>query len=232
MIMVMKKYNIYSVLALAIILFATSCVKSDYDKPERPLPPTPDKATQYVNETFDEVSKVDGQMLMLPEGWTNVAVSGNRVFQTGTLARLGGGVERGVMGSGYLSADTVNDFWLIMPPLNVSDSTSRLSFEIGLTYENASTKLMVMYSDTYVGGDNPIDPSLWQLLGDFPPGATESGPVQMKKFENISLYGLGGARKVAYVAFRYRSVVTLRSISTDDAKRANYYLDNIEYRRQ
>lgn len=218
---------------LMAMLCLSSCIKSRYDyAPLFPAIPTMDMATKYVNETFDAVAKVDGQMLQPPPGWSNFAVSGVRAFQTGVLAIKGKTVMRSVMGTGYLSADTVNDFWLMMPPLDVSDSTSRLTFQAGLTYDNASTTLSIVYSDRYSGGTDTFDPNEWKELITVNVPATSSGPVEMVQHPPISLYGLGGNRNVVYVAFRYRSVVSLESIAEDNAKRANYYIDNVVFRRK
>lgn len=215
---------------LAVAVCVCSCVKSEYDYPQRPVAPTPDGAKAYLNETFDNIAKVDGQMLTPPPGWTSFAIAGVRTFQTGVLARKGGGVMRGVMGSAYLSTDAVNDFWLMTPPLDVSDSTATLSFQTGLTYESANTKLTLMYSATYCGGSETLNLSEWLEL-PVKAISTSSGAVEMTAHE-VSLWGKGGDRKVAYVAFRYRSVVSPEDIAADNADRANYYLDNVVFRRK
>jgi hypothetical protein len=194
--------------------------------------PAPEEARSYVNETFDAIAKVDGQALPAPAGWRSFAVVGTRTFQTGVLAQEGGGVMRGAMGTAYLSTDTVNDFWLMMPPLDVSDSTATLSFQAGLTYSSASTEFMLMYSETYGGGADAVNLSEWAEwpLQHIP--ETPSGPVKMTRQAPISFWGKGGDRKVVYVAFRYRSAVPPEDIAADDADRANYYLDNVVFRRK
>ncbi|MDR1416871.1 MAG: hypothetical protein LBJ57_05585 [Prevotellaceae bacterium] len=227
-------HNIYFSTLLAASLCLSACMRGyDYEFYTPPFPETPtvDQATNYVYETFDDAACVDGQMLMPPFGWTSFAIAGVRTFQTGVVAKKGGGIMRGVMGTGYLSNDTVNDFWLVMPPLDVSDSTSRLTFQEGITYDNDSTKIMLMYSEIYSGGMDRINPSEWVALRETKPAATSSGAVEMRECAPISLWKLGGSRKVVYVAFRYRSRVTLGDIAADNAKRANYYLDNVVFRR-
>ncbi|MDR0712286.1 MAG: choice-of-anchor J domain-containing protein [Prevotellaceae bacterium] len=229
----MKKiYNIYfPALLVAAAICAGSCVKTDYGYPQDLATPTPNQATNYINETFDELAKVNGQILFPPPRWRSFALAGIRTFQTGVLAKDGGGVVRGVMGSGYLSRDTVNDFWLMTPPLDVSDSTATLTFQTGLTYEAATTTFTLMYSETYRGGKEAINPNEWKELPFVTPPTT-SGAVKMYAQGPISLWGKGGDRKVAYVAFRYRSKVSLEDIASDNADRANYYLDNVVFRRK
>lgn len=226
--------NVYFFLLFAAALCVSSCVKSEYSYPPHsaaPAPPAPEEAVSYVNETFDNIAKVDGQVLPPPAGWTSFALAGVRTFQTGVLARKGGGVMRGAMGSAYLSTDAVNDFWLMMPPLDVSDSTATLSFQAGLTYSSASTQLSLMYSAAYRGGAEAINLSEWTEL-PVAAAPTSSGPVEMTAQAPISFWGKGGERNVVYAAFRYRSVVSLESIAADDADRANYYLDNVVFRKK
>jgi hypothetical protein len=228
----MKKiYNIYAPVLLAAVVCASSCVKTEYAYRRDLAVPTPDKATRYINETFDGFAKVDGQLLSAPPGWRNFAIAGIRTFQTGVLAKEGGGVMRGAMGSGYLSNDTVNDFWLLMPPLDVSDSTVTLTFQTGLTYAATGTTFTLMYSELFCGGTDAINLNEWKEIAFITP-ETSSGPVKMTPQGPISLWGKGGDRKVAYVAFRYRSKVSLEEIAADNAKRANYYLDNVVFRRK
>jgi hypothetical protein len=228
-----KTHNICFSTPLVALLCLSACTKSEYSYSFSEYPPVPGAgmATKYVNETFDDVAKVDGQMLQPPSGWTSFAVSGMRTFQTGVLATKAGGVMRGVMGTGYLSSDTVNDFWLMMPPLDVSDSTGRLTFQAGLTYDNASTTLTLMYSATYNGGKDSLNLSEWKELLTIRPKSTISGAVEITQHAPISLWGLGGSREVAYVAFRYRSKVSIESIAADNANRSSYYLDNVVFRR-
>lgn len=223
-------YIFFALLAAAAC--PSACIYIEYSYPSPSAAPTPDEARSYVSETFDAVAKVDGQALPAPPGWRSVAVAGRRTFQTGVLAREGGGVMRGVMGTAYLSTDTLNDFWLIMPPLSVSDSTATLSFQAGVTYSSASTRLMLMYSETYCGGKDTINPSEWTEwpLPYIP--ETASGPVKMSLQRPISFWGKGGARMVVYVAFRYRSVATPEDIAANDADRASYYFDNVVFRRK
>jgi hypothetical protein len=224
---------IFALAALAV----QGCIK-DADEYSYPSPaatlavPTPDKAVSYVNETFDEISKVDGLMFTPPQGWSVIAAVGTRTFQTGVVARKGGGTMRGITATGYLSADPINDIWLILPPLNVSDSTATLSFDAGITYGNTNTKLTVLYSDsTYSGGSEGIDLLKWHEFDVFI-GETDRGPVEMFTQSGISLYGLGGSRKVVYVAFRYNAQVSLAEIALNGGSRANCYIDNVCYRRQ
>jgi hypothetical protein len=47
---------------------------------------------------------------------------------------------------------------------------------------------------------------------------------------SISLKGLGGERKVVYVAVRYYAKVSIDAIAAGNASRANYYIDNVVYR--
>jgi hypothetical protein len=228
-------YSLYFFSALlAAAACLSTCMSDEYAYPQRSatFAPAPDEARGYVNETFDAIAEVDGQHLYPPSGWSSFAVVGIRTFQTGVLPQEGGGVMRGAMATAYLSADTVNDFWLMTPPLDVSDSTATLTFQAGLTYSSASTKFMLMYSETYCGGADTINLSEWAEwpLPRIP--ETSSGPVKMTPQAPISFWGKGGDRKVVYVAFRYRSVAPPEDIAANDADRANYYFDNVVFRRK
>jgi hypothetical protein len=233
----MNRSAIIAALVALVALATQGCIK-DADQYDYPLSaavtmPTPSEAVSYVNETFDDISKVDGLMFTPPEGWSVIAAVGTRCFQTGVVAKKGGGTMRGVTATGYLSADPINDIWLILPPLDVSDATATLSFEAGITYGNTNTKLSVFYSDsTYSGGSPNIDLRQWHELPNITIGETSRGPVEMFAKSDISLYGLGGSREVVYVAFRYRAQVSLAEIALNGGSRANCYIDNVKFRRQ
>jgi hypothetical protein len=192
--------------------------------------PTPSEAVSYVNETFDDISKVDGLMFTPPGGWTNLAIAGIRTYQTALQSLKGGRTFCGLLGTGYLSTDTVNDIWLILPPISTADTTRKLSLETGCTYSNSSTKLMLMYSSSYSGGSSSINLAEWDELRPLSTPVTAFGPVDMGNSGSISLKGLGGERKVVYVAVRYYAKVSMDAIAAGNASRANYYIDNVVYR--
>jgi len=133
-----------------------------------------------VNEPFDGVADYTDVAI---DGWTNILVSGDRLWQGKTF-----NTDKYVQASGYNSGLAEMETWLITPPVT-NISTKVLSFKSGIAYWEHTTNvpLTVLISTDFVG-DN-FETATWTELNvnlanenSSNYAWTESGEVDLSNF--------------------------------------------------
>ncbi len=223
----------YLLLAVALTVAAASCVKEKYDAPAVPVSPSRDQAVDSLYEPFDFV-EVDGLNLTPPAGWVSVSMLGTRIWRTAVAPLLDlndlnnpKGSVKCAVATGAFPIDTACEFWLVMPPLKVTDPTvQRLSFSTGITYDNPNTTFTVRYSTSYNGGSANFRKSDWIDLKDEGISFTLAAPVSfstgvpMQASGPIDLTHALKGESVIYIAFCY----------TSHGSSANWYLDDVKFK--
>lgn len=134
-----------------------------------------------VNEAFDGVEDYTDVAI---DGWTNILVSGDRLWQGKTF-----NTDKYVQASGYNSGLSEMETWLITPPVT-NISTKVLSFKSGIAYwtHTAGNKPMTVLISTDFVGDN-FETATWTELNvnladenSSNYAWTESGEVDLSNF--------------------------------------------------
>ncbi|MGL4363848.1 MAG: choice-of-anchor J domain-containing protein, partial [Bacteroidales bacterium] len=212
------------ILILCIALISVSCVKNEWDTPHEPAKIlAPNQAFTTLDENFDEVSKVDGQIPILPKGWVNSTLVGTRAFQTAIMSNnTDSSYARCLQGTGYLALSEKVDSWIVLPPLNITNANNtNLSFKAAYAYEygGRTSTLEVRYIALNLNEEAPEISKQWKLAST--PSSSKPKDWFVFKDYSIDLAPLAGTKNVIYVAFRY--IAELPSLSS------GWYIDDIRY---
>jgi hypothetical protein len=167
-----------------------------------------------AEENFERV--IPGAELAIP-GWKNIAETGN-TFYIGKTA--GNNMYAEI--SAFATARWPVVSWLIMPPVNLSNSANEiLSFDSKDGFDNGAI-LQVFASTNYDGGNTPWKAKWTLLKAMIPKGSVSSLVNDWVSSGKISLAGFPG---MVYIAFRYDGG---DPVSAFDKRTTTFQLDNIK----
>jgi hypothetical protein len=141
-----------------------------------------------VNEPFDGVTGYENVDI---EGWTNVLVTGDRLWQGKEYSE-----NKYVQATGYNSGLSEMETWLITPPVINTSGDKTLSFKNGMAYwaHNAGNAPLTILASTNFDGTN-FETATWtELTATLATSANsnyewvESGPVSLAGFSgNVAI---------------------------------------------
>jgi hypothetical protein len=167
-----------------------------------------------AEENFERV--IPGAELAI-SGWKNIAETGS-TFYIGKTA--GNNIYAEI--SAFATARWPVVSWLIMPPVNLSNSANEvLSFDIKDGFDNGAV-LQVFASTSYDGGNTPWKAKWTMLKATIPKGSVSSVASNWVSSGKISLASFPGT---VYIAFRYDGG---DPVSAFDKRTTTFQLDNIK----
>lgn len=171
-------------------------------------------AKLLVEEKFENAVVNTG--LALP-GWKNIPENGGIVFTSkktanNTYAEI----------SAFATNKPAVVSWLIMPPVNLSNSANEvLSFQTKDGFDNGAV-LQVFVSTNYDGGNSPWKAKWTLLKANIAKGATSSVRNDWVSSGSIGLAGFSG---MVHIAFRYDGA---DPVAVLDKRTTSFQLDNVK----
>ena len=171
-------------------------------------------AKVLFNEDFEKTS-LNGDLFI--SGWKNVSESGNKLFQS-KLANNNRYAEI----TGFATALTSINSWLILPPIDLSNSSNEVfSFQTKDGFDNGAI-LQVFASSNYDGGNTPWKAKWTLLKAQISKGSVTTIANNWVSSGNISLTGFSGK---VYIGFRYDAADPPLLV---DKRTTTFQLDNVK----
>jgi hypothetical protein len=170
-------------------------------------------AKVLFNEDF-ETANTNGDLIL--SGWKNIYESGGKLYQGKLSAN-----NRYAEINGFASNQSSVITWLVLPPVNLSNSANELlSFQTKDGFDNGAV-LQVYLSSNYDGGNTPWK-AKWALLkANISKGSVAGLATDWVGSGNISLSGYSG---MVYIAFRYEGA---DPVSATDKRTTSFQIDNV-----
>lgn len=165
-----------------------------------PTPPAPTDPVNSIDETFDTA---------LPNGWSNIQVSGDKNWYWTSFSDNGYAAATGFKGT-----QPPFDTWLISPAIDMSKVTDKvLSFETQVNGYGSTTSTFEVYvltsADIASANKTKLNPTLATAPASGYSGWVSSGDLSLAQFSGI-----------VYIGFRY--------YATQDTYYATWCIDNVK----
>lgn len=242
--------KIHIISLFALILAASACVKSDFDAISVPAFLPPSLAADTLYEDFNNVSKVDGQIPSLPNGWLNVSLNdtihsdslkiytASRGYQTSIMTEFNTNKQvQCLQGTAYLAMKNA-DAWLVLPPVKVTSVHDSLSFSAALAFTQSPNVAAILEVRVLLAGSGDAAPTSiilkenkWQLVKT----VTTSSLIDITTNKPITDWFRFGkvivdlktvpdydatTKNIAYIAIRYKGKAPSSS---------SWYIDNVKF---